>query len=100
MLLLATASLGLGFGFTVPALNTLTTLLFPKKEDSAVLILNALLGLGTALAPVLIALFSGLGIWWCLPLLLAIGLLIVLLFTLSLSLPDGKKTAEIKESER
>ena len=34
------------------------------------LALNALLGLGTALAPVLIALFTALGAWWALPLLI------------------------------
>ena len=31
---------------------------------NAVLMLNALLGLGTALAPVLVAIFVGLGFWW------------------------------------
>ena len=36
------------------------------------LFLNALLGLGTALAPVLVAVFVGLGIWWGLPLLVAV----------------------------
>src|SRR5215475_6592996 len=46
LLLLATASLGIGFGLTVPALNTFTAAFFPRKLDSAVLILNALLGWG------------------------------------------------------
>jgi MFS family permease len=63
VLLLATTSLGLGFGLTVPALNTLAASFFPERVDSAVLILNALLGLGTALAPVFVALFTGLGFW-------------------------------------
>jgi MFS family permease len=61
LLLLATASLGIGFGLTVPALNTFTAAFFPRKIDSAVLILNALLGLGTTLAPVFVAIFVGLG---------------------------------------
>jgi MFS family permease len=73
MLLLATASLGIGFGLTVPALNTFTAAFFPQKIDSAVLVLNALLGLGTVLAPVFVAVFIGLGIWWGLPV-LAVGL--------------------------
>ena len=80
ILLLATASLGVGFGFTVPALNTLAAAFFPKKIDNAILALNALLGLGTALAPVFVALFVGLGIWWGLPLLvtlLLVGLILV-----------------------
>ena len=51
------------------ALNTFTAAFFPQKIDSAVLVLNALLGLGTALAPVFVAIFIGLGIWWGLPVL-------------------------------
>ena len=36
------------------------------------LVLNALLGLGTALAPVFVAVFVGLGFWWGLPVLAAV----------------------------
>jgi hypothetical protein len=50
-----------------------------------VLILNALLGLGTALAPVFVALFVGLGFWWGLPVLST--LLLVGLLAVSLRLP-------------
>jgi MFS family permease len=71
LLLLATAFLGVGFGLTVPALNTLTAAFHPGAVDSSVLVLNALLGLGTALAPVLVAIFVGLGFWWGLPVLSA-----------------------------
>ena len=39
------------------------------------LVLNALLGVGTALAPVLVAIFVGLGFWWGLPALSAILLI-------------------------
>src|SRR5262245_38054697 len=60
MLMLATTNLGIGFGLTVPALNTFAAAFFPRKINSAVLILNALLGLGTVLAPVLVAVFIGL----------------------------------------
>ena len=86
MLLLATASLGVGFGLTVPALNTFTAAFFPKRIDSAVLVLNALLGLGTVLAPVFVAVFIGLGVWWGLPVLAAILLLALLLFSAPLPL--------------
>ena len=86
MLLMATASLGIGFGLTVPALNTLTAAFFPQKIDSAVLVLNALLGLGTVLAPVLVAVFIGLGVWWGLPVFAAILLLALLLFSAPLPL--------------
>ena len=97
MLLLATASLGIGFGLTVPALNTFTAAFFPQKIDSAVLVLNALLGLGTVLAPVLVAVFIGLGIWWGLPLLAAILLLALLLFSAPLPLQaETDKTLQEK----
>ena len=92
ILLVATACMGIGFGFTVPALNTLAAAFFPKKIDDAVLALNALLGLGTALAPVFIALFVGFGIWWGLPVLVG-GLLVgLLLVSASQALRVGEST--------
>ena len=86
-LLAATGFLGLGFGLTVPTLNTLAAELFTDAVNKAVLVLNALLGLGTALAPALIALFVGLGFWWGLPLLAL--LLLCTLLTCSARLPLG-----------
>ena len=71
LLLLATGALGLGFGATVMALNTYAEAFFPKRADRAVLALNALLGLGTALAPVLVAIVVALGAWWLLPVVVA-----------------------------
>src|SRR5262249_10746354 len=53
--------------------------------DPAVLALNALLGLGTALAPVFVAIVVGLGIWWGMP--LAVGAFIAVLIVTSLPLP-------------
>jgi MFS family permease len=86
LLLVATAFLGVGFGLTVPALNTLTAAFHPGAVDSSVLTLNALLGLGTALAPVFVAIFVGLGFWWGLPV-MSVGLLAgLLLFSLRLPL--------------
>lgn len=81
-LCVATGALGLGFGATVMALNTLVEGFFAERADAAVLVLNALLGVGTALAPLLVALFAGLGIWWGLPLLMSVlvaGLLLAIL---------------------
>jgi MFS family permease len=92
ILLAATASMGIGFGFTVPAVNTLAAAFFPQRIDRAVLVLNALLGLGTALAPVFIALFAGLGIWWGLPLLVGALILGLLLFSAGQALKDGAKS--------
>jgi MFS family permease len=64
LLLGATACLGAGFGLAVPALNTFTAVFHPAAVDRSILVLNALLGLGTALAPVFVAVFDGLGFWW------------------------------------
>jgi len=85
ILLLATTSLGIGFGLTVPAINNFAAAFFAAAADRAVLYLNALLGLGTALAPVLVAVFLGLGWWWGLP--VVVALLLVGLIVFSLGLP-------------
>ncbi len=88
VLLLATGCLGAGFGLTVPVLNTLAAAYHPLHVERAVLRMNALLGLGTALAPVFIAVFVGLGLWWGLPLLLGALLPVLLLASRHQSL-DG-----------
>ena len=85
LLLLATASLGVGFGLTVPSINTFTAAFHAGAVDRSVLVLNALLGLGTVLAPVFVAVFVGLGFWWGLP--LVAGALVALLLLASLRLP-------------
>jgi fucose permease len=54
-----------------------------------VLILNALLGLGTVLAPVFVAVFTGLGIWWGLPVVAGASLIGLLVFSLGLPLQAG-----------
>ena len=89
LLLAATTCMGLGFGFTVPAINTFAAAFFPKAVDEAILGLNALLGLGTALAPVFIAVFLALGVWWALPLLVGVLLLILLAISLPQVLAGG-----------
>jgi MFS family permease len=95
MLLIATACLGAGFGFAVPALNTLAAVFHDRQPDRAVLTLNALLGLGTALAPVFVAIFVGLGFWWGLPVLVAAA--VSVLFVVSARLP---LRAEIRSTDR
>ena len=89
LLLVATALLGAGFGLTVPVLNTYTSLFHPDRVDRSVLVLNALLGLGTALAPVLVAVFVGLGFWWGLPILSTVLLAGLLVASLRLPLQAG-----------
>jgi MFS family permease len=86
LLLVATGFLGVGFGLVVPALNTFAADLHPDGVDRAVLTLNALLGLGTALAPVFVAIFIGLGAWWGLPILSLVLLSALVLESLRLPL--------------
>jgi MFS family permease len=85
LLLLATTFLGASFGLTVPALNTFAAAFHPGSINRAILVLNALLGLGTVLAPVFVAIFDGLGFWWGLP--LTSTVLLALLLLVSLRLP-------------
>ncbi len=92
LLLGATALMGVGFGIIVPALSRFATALFSEKVDAAVLALNALLGLGTALAPVLVAVFVGLGFWWGLP--VAVGGLLAALVAWARFVPLPRGGAE------
>jgi len=89
MLLVATALLGTGFGLTVPVLNTYASQFHPDRADRAVLTLNALLGLGTALAPVFVAVFVGLGFWWGLPIMSVVLLVLLVLGAYRLPLEDA-----------
>lgn len=82
LLCLATGALGLGFGATTMTLNTLVQGFAGPRQDVAVLTLNALLGLGTALAPLLVTFFSWLGAWWALPMLMSLSFAALLLATL------------------
>lgn len=99
LLLLATASLGAGFGLAVPALNTLTAAFHPDGIDRAILTLNALLGLGTVLAPLFVALFLGLGFWLGLPVTSTILLVALLLVSLRLPLRVGAPKAGAARSK-
>jgi MFS family permease len=89
LLLVATACLGAGFGLAVPLLNSFTAAFHPTAVDRSVLVLNALLGLGTALAPVFVAVFVGLGFWWGLPVLSAVMLVGLLVASARLPLQPG-----------
>jgi MFS family permease len=94
LLLVATACLGAGFGLTVPAINELTAAFHPDRVDGSVLVLNALLGLGTALAPVFVAIFVGLGFWWGLPVMSSVLLLVLIAVSAGLPLrPEAREGA-------
>jgi fucose permease len=89
ILLLATGSLGFGFGTVVMATNTYVQQFSPGRENRAVLILNALLGAGTALAPLLVAIFLSLGAWWLLPTIVAVALVALLFMSAKEPLEAG-----------
>lgn len=91
-LMVATSFMGLAFGLTVPVINTCAAAFFPKSPDRALLTLNTLLGLGTALAPAFVAIFVGLGFWWGLPILVAILCGGLLVFALPLAISAGPQT--------
>ncbi len=90
LLLVATGCLGVGFGLTVPSINTFVAAFHPDAVDRSVLTLNALLGLGTALAPVFVAIFVGLGFWVGLPVLAALAVTALLLASVRLPLDAGR----------
>ena len=96
LLLTGTAFVGAGFGLTVPVLNIYAAVFHPDREDSAVLVLNAMLGLGTVLAPVLVAIFVRLGIWWGLAVLSAV--LLAGLLAVSARLPLRAGTAAARDA--
>jgi fucose permease len=77
LLLLGTASLGLGFGVSGAPLNGLPPLLFPARRDTALVALHTCLGLGLAVGPLLANPFIMSGLWVGFPLLLA-GLCVLL----------------------
>ena len=98
LLLVATAFLGAGFGLTVPVLNTYTSVFNPDRIDRAVLTLNALLGLGTALAPVLVAVFVDLGFWWGLPVVSTVLLVGLLVVSFRLPLRAGARASAARQA--
>jgi fucose permease len=91
LLLVATGALGAGFGLTVPALNTFAAAFNPGGVDRAILALNALLGLGTVLAPLFVAFFDGLGFWWGMPVTSAALLTTLVVVSLPLPLQAGAR---------
>ena len=81
-------------------LNTYTSVFHPDSVDRSVLVLNALLGLGTALAPVLVAAFVGPGFWWGLPILSTVLLVLLLLVSLGLPLRAGARPDAARRGDK
>lgn len=64
LLLAGNLCLGVGFGWLVAVLNILIVGLYPDRRDSALAGLHGCLGIGAALAPLLVTLFAGQGRWY------------------------------------
>lgn len=94
VLLAALAFLGAGFGTTVTALNTFAAGFFPDRTDAAVLAMNALLGTGTALAPVLAAVFVDFAAWWLLPVVVGTSALVLIFLSAAQPLQIAAATGE------
>jgi alkylhydroperoxidase/carboxymuconolactone decarboxylase family protein YurZ len=85
-------------------IDTLTAAFHPGRADASVLVLNALLGVGTTLAPVFVAIFVGLGFWWGLPVMSSVLLLALIALSAGLPLrvgaPGGHRVAAPRRSRR
>ena len=85
VLLLATGSVGTGFGLALTALNAYAIDLFPRRADTAVAMLHVLTGLGQVGAAVLLSLFLRVGAWWGAP--VAVGFAVTALVVKQATLP-------------
>jgi fucose permease len=86
MLLAATGLLGIGFGATLTSINAFASGFFPNRGETAVTALHTLLGTGTALAPLVVALLAKGGQWWLLPAAIAMAALGLALLALTQTL--------------
>lgn len=95
-----TAALGAGFGFTITALNPFAYTLFPGKETSAVTAMHILLGAGTASAALFLNAFVGQGIWYGAPFAVSAIVLLMILFTLPITLKLPHSETEQSSNEK
>jgi fucose permease len=94
--LLGTTAVGAGFGLTLPMINVYAERFFPDNSASALTGLHTLLGTGTAMAPLLVAVLVKQIGWWVLPL-AALGASGIIL-TGSIFLPlKGEKMVAYKQ---
>jgi fucose permease len=96
ILLIALFFLGLGFGGTLTTLNAYIAQFFPTKISTAMTGLHSLLGLGTAIAPLLLNAFINHKVWWGDPLLLA--LTFVLLFIIGAGILQKGAFSSVKNT--
>ena len=96
---LATACLGVGFGLTVPALNTLTAAFHPDRVDRAdPRPQRAAWASAPCWRPSSSPIFVGLGFWWGLPLTSAI--LLVVLLARQRAPPAARRAAARRAAQR
>ena len=100
IILLATAFMGMGFGFTITALNPFAYQLFPGKETSAVTAMHIMLGLGTASSAIVLNFFLNMDLWWGAPLITASLALILTLLSLFTSLQLTQTETKEEKSEK
>jgi fucose permease len=100
LLLAAMMALGTGFGTILTAIQTYAAEFFPKKTDVAIMALQSLLGTGTALAPLLVAFFVGVAVWWLLPIVVGLGFLVLVLMSLKQPLQIAPVGNEGSSTER
>lgn len=101
MLLAATGLLGIGFGATLTAINAFASGFFPERAETAVTALHTLLGTGTALAPLIVAMLTAGGQWWLLPVTVAVATLGLVLLAISQTLripAEGDQSAMLGAS--
>jgi len=96
LVFMGTSAVGAGFGITLPMINVYAERFFPDKSATALTGLHTLLGTGTALAPLIVAVLVKQFGWWLLPGSALIVLAIILAGSFSLSL-KGEKTVGDKD---
>ena len=90
LIIFGTAFVGAGFGSTLPTINVYATNFFPKSSASALTVLHTLLGTGTALAPLLVAVLVKQIGWWVLPEFVIAALMAILAGAFILPLQDQR----------
>jgi len=98
LVILGTALVGAGFGSTLPIINVYATSFFPKNSASALTVLHTLLGVGTAMAPLLVAFLVKAG-WWLLPVFVVAALLIILAGAFILPLGDERRAVDTRSPQ-